>query len=164
MAFVPPGAGPYNLSLATPAFYLLAAILGIFVGMLFVLRHFYPNRRTGLEGYLDAAGVSLAFLVLGVILVVVLAMRYPQGNRDRLRPLRNDPDGLLAGVRDPGRDRRELGTSALARGDPLVGAFDSDRTHDVLRDLRLLLSDDLNGSVLRPVREEEKVRTGPSRI
>ncbi|MGA7476648.1 MAG: hypothetical protein WBW47_05445 [Thermoplasmata archaeon] len=80
MAFVPPGPGTHDLTLATPAFYLLATTLGLFVLMLLLLRHYYPNRKRGLEGYLDAAGVSLAFLVFGVILVVVLATRYPHGN------------------------------------------------------------------------------------
>ena len=48
--------------------------------MLLVLRRFYPNRKRGLEGYLDAAGVSLGFLVFGLILVMVLATRDPNGN------------------------------------------------------------------------------------
>ncbi|MGA8604005.1 MAG: hypothetical protein WB788_02935 [Thermoplasmata archaeon] len=80
MAPVPPGPGVHDLSLATPAFYLLAATLALFVAMLFLLRHYYPNRKRGLEGYLDAAGVSLGFLVFGVILVVLLATQDPQGN------------------------------------------------------------------------------------
>jgi hypothetical protein len=80
MALVPPGPGLHDLSLDTPAFYLLATTLGLFVVMLFLLHHFYPNRKRGLEGYLDAAGVSLGFLVFGVILVVVLATRDPHGN------------------------------------------------------------------------------------
>ncbi len=80
MSLVPPGPGPHDLALSTPAFYLLAASLGLFVVMLFLLRHFYPKRKRGLEGYLDAAGVSLGFLVFGVILVVLLATRDPRGN------------------------------------------------------------------------------------
>jgi len=80
MSIVPPGPGAHELSLSTPAFDLLAASLALFVVMLFLLRHFYPTRKRGLEGYLDAAGVSLAFLVFGVILVVVLATRDPHGN------------------------------------------------------------------------------------
>ena len=80
MALVPPGPGPHELSLATPSFYLLATTLGLFVLMLFLLRHYYPKRKRGLEGYLDAAGVSLAFLAVGVILVVALATRDPRGN------------------------------------------------------------------------------------
>jgi hypothetical protein len=80
MALIPPGPGPHDLSLSTPAFYLLVASLGLFVVMLFLLRHFYPKRKRGLEGYLDAAGVSLAFLVFGVVLVVLLATRDPHGN------------------------------------------------------------------------------------
>jgi len=80
MSPAPPGAGPHDLVLATPAFYLLATTLGLFVVMLFVLRHYYPNRKRGLEGYLDAAGVSLGFLVFGVVLVVLLVLREPHGN------------------------------------------------------------------------------------
>jgi hypothetical protein len=80
MAIDPPSPGTHELTLATPAFYVLAATLGLFVVMLLLLRHFYPKRKRGLEGYLDAAGVSLAFLVFGVILVVLLASRDPNGN------------------------------------------------------------------------------------
>jgi hypothetical protein len=80
MALVPPGPGPHDLPLATPAFYVLATSLGLFVLMLFLLLHYYPKRKLGLEGYLDAAGVSLGFLVFGVILVVALATHDPHGN------------------------------------------------------------------------------------
>lgn len=80
MALVPPGPGSHDLILSTPAFYVLAGTLVLFVVMLFLLRHFYPKRKRGLEGYLDAAGVSLAFLAFGVILVVVLATRDPHAN------------------------------------------------------------------------------------
>ena len=80
MAIDPPGPGTHALTLATPAFYVLAGTLGLFVVMLFLLRHFYPSRKRGLEGYLDAAGESLAFLVFGIVLVVVLVMRDPRGN------------------------------------------------------------------------------------
>jgi len=80
MSIPQPGPGIHELSLSTPAFYLLAASLALFVVMLLLLRHFYPTRKRGLEGYLDAAGVSLAFLAFGVILVVLLATRDPKGN------------------------------------------------------------------------------------
>jgi hypothetical protein len=80
MAPIPPGPGLHDLSLATPAFYLLATTLGLFVVMLILLRHFYPNRKRGLEGYLDAAGVSLGFLMFGFVLVVALATEDPHGN------------------------------------------------------------------------------------
>ncbi len=75
-----PGPGPLALTLATPGFYLLVAVLALFVVMLFVLRSYYPNRKRGFEGYLDAAGVSLAFLVFGVALVVLLVLHDPSGN------------------------------------------------------------------------------------
>jgi cell division protein FtsW (lipid II flippase) len=80
MAPAPPGAGSVSLTLATPAFFLLVATLGLFVAMLFVLHSHYPNRKRGFEGYFDAAGVSLGFLVFGVVLVVVLVVRDPQAN------------------------------------------------------------------------------------
>ncbi|HYA71120.1 MAG TPA: hypothetical protein VEH28_07120 [Thermoplasmata archaeon] len=80
MAIVLPGPGSHDLTLSTPAFYLLAATLGLFVAMLLLLRHFYPTRQRGLEGYLDAAGVSLAFLTFGVVLVVLLVNRDPHAN------------------------------------------------------------------------------------
>ncbi len=76
-----PGPGPTALSLATPGFYVLVATLVLFVAMLFVLRTYYPNRKRGLEGYLEAAGVSLGFLVVSVALVVALAAHDPDGNR-----------------------------------------------------------------------------------
>ncbi|HTT14342.1 MAG TPA: hypothetical protein VMG81_00965 [Thermoplasmata archaeon] len=81
MAIAPPGPGPYALSLATPGFYVLVATLAIFLGLLFVLWRSHPNRKRGLEGYLDAAGVSLAFLVLSTALVIALATRFPLANR-----------------------------------------------------------------------------------
>lgn len=81
MAPSPPGPGPFALPLATPSFYVLVATLGLFVGMLFVLHRYYPNRKRGFEGYFEAAGVSLAFLVFAVVLVVLLAVHDPQANR-----------------------------------------------------------------------------------
>jgi hypothetical protein len=80
MAPAPPGPGSVSLSLATPSFYLLVATLALFIVMLFVLHAYYPNRKRGFEGYLEAAGVSLAFLVFGVALVVALAWHDPKGN------------------------------------------------------------------------------------
>jgi hypothetical protein len=80
MSVPPPGPGSNALSLATPPFYLLLASLGLFIAMLFVLRAYYPNRRRGFEGFLEAAGVSLAFLVFGVVLVVTLSLENNDGN------------------------------------------------------------------------------------
>jgi hypothetical protein len=81
MALSGPGPGPYPLSLATPGFYLLVATLAIFLALLFVLKGSHPDRKRGLEGYLDAAGVSLAFLVVSTILVILLVVRFPNANR-----------------------------------------------------------------------------------
>lgn len=77
----PPGPGPIALDLADPSFFVLVGALGAFVLMWFVLRAAHPNRKRGLEGYLEAAGVSLVFLVLAVALVVYLAATDPHGNR-----------------------------------------------------------------------------------
>ena len=73
--------GSYSLTLATPAFYLLVATLGLFVLMLLLLRTSYPRRKRAFEGYLDAAGVSLTFLAFSVVLVVSLAVHDPRGDR-----------------------------------------------------------------------------------
>jgi hypothetical protein len=75
-----PGAGPYALSLATPAFYVLVVTLALFVLMLLLLRSSTRGKRA-FEGYLDAAGVSLGFLVFAVVLVVSLSAHDPHGNR-----------------------------------------------------------------------------------
>jgi hypothetical protein len=79
-----PGPGPYALPLATLAFYLLLGSLGLFVLLLMILWSGHPRGRRALAGYLDAAGVSLGFLVFAVGLVVVLADRFPHGNRASL--------------------------------------------------------------------------------
>jgi hypothetical protein len=76
-----PGPGPYVLSLDTAGFAVLAVTLFLFVVMFFVLRRFHPDRKRGLEGYLEGAGVSLAFLVLAFILVVAIALHDPRGNK-----------------------------------------------------------------------------------
>ncbi|MCI4321533.1 MAG: hypothetical protein L3K18_08240 [Thermoplasmata archaeon] len=76
-----PGPGPYSLALGVPGFFVLVASLGLFVLMLWVLQRRYPRRKRALEGFFEAAGVDLAFLVLSVILVVSLSIHDPSGNR-----------------------------------------------------------------------------------
>jgi hypothetical protein len=76
-----PGDGGYALTLGTTSFYLLIASLFVFVGMLWLLHARYPGRKRGLEGYLEAAGITLAFLSFGFALVVSLALHDPHGNR-----------------------------------------------------------------------------------
>ena len=76
----PPGPGATALTLTNPAFYVLVGTLLLFVLMLIVLWTYHPNRKRGLEGYLDAAGVSLAFLAFAVLLVVVLVVHDPKGD------------------------------------------------------------------------------------
>lgn len=76
-----PGPGGFNLTLATPSFYLLVALLFVFGAMLVALRRMYPGRKRGLEGYFEAAGIDLAFLLVGVAIVAALALSDPRGNR-----------------------------------------------------------------------------------
>jgi heme/copper-type cytochrome/quinol oxidase subunit 2 len=75
-----PGAGHHPLSLANPAFYLLVAIIVVFAGMYAFMCVRYPRRKRGLEGFREAATISLGFLAFSVVLVVVLAMKDPAGN------------------------------------------------------------------------------------
>ncbi len=77
----PPGPGPVDLSLASPSFYALVGTLAAFVAMLVVLRTAHPQRKRAFEGYLEAAGVSLGFLLFAVGLVIALALHDPHGNR-----------------------------------------------------------------------------------
>ena len=81
MGASPPGPGPYVLSLDTAGFVVLTVSLVLFVDMFLVLRRFHPNRKRGLEGYLEGAGVSLGFLVFGFLLVIALALHDPEGNK-----------------------------------------------------------------------------------
>ncbi len=60
---------------------LLLATLVLFVLMYVVLRRSYPRRKRGFEGYRDAAGVSLGFLLFAVVLVVTVVLHDPTGNR-----------------------------------------------------------------------------------
>ena len=45
MGMPAPGSGPYDLSLATAGFLVLAVSLFLFVVMFFVLRSHHPNRK-----------------------------------------------------------------------------------------------------------------------
>lgn len=82
MPFPPaPGPGHTPLTLATPSFYVLATLLGLFAAMLVYLILRYPNRKRAYAGYFEAAGIDLAFLTLSVLLVVGLAWNDARGNR-----------------------------------------------------------------------------------
>lgn len=81
MAPPPPGPGATVLTLTTPAFYVLVGSLLLFLIMLLVLFANHPNRKRGLEGFVDAAGVSLAFLVFGVLLVIALVVHDPNADQ-----------------------------------------------------------------------------------
>jgi hypothetical protein len=76
-----PGTGPYPLPLAAPAFYVLVLLLAAFLAMLWFLHRFYPQRKRALQGFFEAAGIDLAFLILGVVVVVGVAAHDPSGNR-----------------------------------------------------------------------------------
>lgn len=76
-----PGPGTIPLDLVSSSFFVLVGTLVAFVVMWFVLRTVHPNRKRGLEGYLEAAGVSLVFLAFSVALVLYLALEDPSANR-----------------------------------------------------------------------------------
>jgi hypothetical protein len=76
-----PGPGRYPLPLATWAFAILIAVVGILVLMYLLLRFRHPQGRRWVEGYLEAAGVDLAFLLASVLVVVWLHLEDPLGNR-----------------------------------------------------------------------------------
>ncbi|MCI4351336.1 MAG: hypothetical protein L3K15_07475 [Thermoplasmata archaeon] len=76
-----PGTGPYPLSLNVPAFYILGGLLAVFGGMLYLLSTRTGGHRRALQGYLEAAGISLVFLVFSFLLVVAVAWHDPSGNR-----------------------------------------------------------------------------------
>lgn len=74
-------AAPYVVNADVPAFFLLVGLLVLFVAMYWMLRRRHPRGRRGVEGFLEAAGVDLAFLAFAVGLVLVLAVTAPSGNR-----------------------------------------------------------------------------------
>ena len=76
-----PGPGRYELTLATPAFFLLVTLVFLFGLMLWYLRIAYPRHKRGLEGYFEAAGIDIAFLGVAVGLVVLLGIATGHGNR-----------------------------------------------------------------------------------
>ncbi|MFZ0831428.1 MAG: hypothetical protein WAN40_09900 [Thermoplasmata archaeon] len=76
-----PGPGQYPLPLETWAFAILVSVLALLVLMYLLLRFRHPQGRRWVEGYLEAAGVDLAFLLAGVLLVVWLHLKEPLGNR-----------------------------------------------------------------------------------
>jgi hypothetical protein len=82
VAFPPfPGPGHYALRLNEPGFYLLLLLLLTFASILFLLHRRYPGRRRAVEGFFDAAAIDLAFLLVGLGLVLALVLGDPQGNR-----------------------------------------------------------------------------------
>lgn len=82
MAFPPwPGPGHHPLTFATPGFYLLILLLFTFGAMLWLLNHHHPGRKRGLDGFLQAAAIDLAFLAFGLVLVMALVLGDSPGNR-----------------------------------------------------------------------------------
>ncbi len=117
-----PGPGHYALTLGgNSSFYLLLAIIVVFASMFTFLCWRYPGRKRGLEGFREAAGISLAFLFFSVLLVMVLAMKDPMGNRSALALDEVVLPGVLAHVRGARRHRRQLGPHADPGRDPVAG-------------------------------------------
>jgi hypothetical protein len=79
-----PGPGRYPLPLETWAFAILVSVLGLLLLMYAVLRIRHPSGRRWVQGYLDAAGVDIAFLVASVLVLVWLRLHDPLGNRSSL--------------------------------------------------------------------------------
>lgn len=75
-----PGPGSHLLALDTPAFAVLVALLGLFIGMLILLRQSHPRARRAFDGYLEASAVDIGFLAFALVLVVALAIHDPRGN------------------------------------------------------------------------------------
>jgi hypothetical protein len=76
-----PGPGRYPLPLESWAFALLVGVLVLLLLMYVVLRVRHPSGRRWVQGYLDAAGVDIAFLVASVLVLVWLHLTDPLGNR-----------------------------------------------------------------------------------
>jgi hypothetical protein len=79
-----PGPGSYPLPLATWGFGILVGVLVLLVVMYLALRLLHPAGRRWVQGYLDAAGVTLGFLLVAVVLVAAVYLGDPQGNRSSL--------------------------------------------------------------------------------
>ncbi len=88
-----PGPGPYALPVETWAFAVLVAGLVLLVVLFLVLRFRHPRGRRGVEGFLEAAGVDLAFLVFSVLLVLALHGAFAYGNRTAFALYRTVLDG-----------------------------------------------------------------------
>ncbi len=76
-----PGPGAYALTLYTPAFYVLTAVMALFILMLAYLLRSHPRAQRALDGYLEAASVDIVFLAFSLALVLGLAWHDPYGNR-----------------------------------------------------------------------------------
>ncbi len=70
----------YVIDLDTANFALLVVGLVLFIGM-FVLLLSRTKSRRALRGFIDATGVSLAFLVFSLVTLLYLEDHYPSGNR-----------------------------------------------------------------------------------
>lgn len=75
-----PGTGAHVLTLDTPPFFVLLALLALFVGMLLLLRQSHPKARRALDGYLEASAVDIGFLAFALVLVMGLSWFDPRGN------------------------------------------------------------------------------------
>ncbi|MCI4336543.1 MAG: hypothetical protein L3K17_05030 [Thermoplasmata archaeon] len=70
----------HPLTLDTPPFFVILALLGLFIAMLWLLRQSHPRARRALDGYLEASAVDIVFLAFAVILVIGLVAHDPRGN------------------------------------------------------------------------------------
>jgi hypothetical protein len=71
----------FVINLDTPSFLLTVAGLALLIGLLLLLRSNTRSRRA-LAGYLEATAIDIAFLAFALVLVLVLFLDYPSGNRD----------------------------------------------------------------------------------
>ena len=79
-----PGPGRYPMPLNEPGFYLLLLLLGTFGLILFLLHRLYPGRQRALDGFFEAASVDLAFLIVGLGILLALVGVDGHGNRTDL--------------------------------------------------------------------------------
>jgi hypothetical protein len=76
-----PGPGGYHITLESFAFGVLVAVLVLPALLYLALRWRHPKGKRWVQGYLEAAGVNLLFLLAAVLIVVGLYLSDPMGNR-----------------------------------------------------------------------------------
>jgi hypothetical protein len=76
-----PGPGGFQLTLASFAFGVLVSVLVLPALLYLALRWRHPKGKRWVQGYLEAAGVNLLFLLAAVLIVLGLYFGDPSGNR-----------------------------------------------------------------------------------